>query len=205
MDLEQADAVIRRLEICFQGTPGQLPANQEILDTIEFVKALGKPISSEAALLLESSKDRAPVLSKELARTLRELHTQIETAAARDPDLHRQATYVPNVIAPETRLKDLAISGFLLIYGTLGIAIDDLYIPGKRSKGLHYHGEPAWIVFGAMLLCIAAMLSEVVDHYDRRNNEHKYKWFAKVCQGAALGLFILALLLDMIVYHKATR
>ena len=49
------------------------------------------------------------------------------------------------------------------------------------------------------------MLSVVVDHYDTRDNEINYKRFARVTQFLGWSLFILALVLDLFVFHKGTR
>ncbi|GBG14975.1 uncharacterized protein NMK_2576 [Novimethylophilus kurashikiensis] len=80
-----------------------------------------------------------------------------------------------------------------------------MYIPGKRTPGTHFHGEPAWLLYAAMICASLNMLSVVVDHYDIRNNEINYKRFAKVTQFLGWGLFILALVLDLFVFHKGTR
>ncbi|WP_370848775.1 hypothetical protein [Novimethylophilus kurashikiensis] len=113
--------------------------------------------------------------------------------------------YVPNKIDPSTRTWNIFLSTCLLLYGTVGVYVDDIYIPGKRTPGTHFHGEPAWLLYAAMICASLNMLSVVVDHYDIRNNEINYKRFAKVTQFLGWGLFILALVLDLFVFHKGTR
>jgi hypothetical protein len=115
------------------------------------------------------------------------------------------AGHNPNHIPPGERTVNIIASGILFLYGTFGVIIDDLYIPGKRRPGTHFHGEPAWILYAAFLCAVANMMSVVIDHYDKRNNETNYKLFARVTQTLGWTLFILALLLDLFVFHKGTR
>jgi O-antigen/teichoic acid export membrane protein len=110
----------------------------------------------------------------------------------------------PNHIPSGERTMNIIFSSIMFLYGTFGIIIDDLYIPGKRSPGAHFHGETAWILYGAFLCAIANMMSVVVDHYDQRNNETNYKLFARVTQIAGWTLFVFALVLDIFVFHKVT-
>ena len=100
--------------------------------------------------------------------------------------------YTPNHIPAAERTINIILSAILLLYGTIGIISDDLYIPGKRRPGMHFHGEPAWVMYGAFLCVAANMLSVVVDHYDKRNNETNYKLFARVTQIAGWVLFIFS-------------
>jgi len=120
-------------------------------------------------------------------------------------NLMKQKKYTPNHIPEEERLKCLFFSLGLIIYGTIGVYIDDLYIPGKRSRGLHFHGVPMWVLYFAFLFAAMNLLSVIVDHYDKRNNETNYKKFAQVTRYIAATLFFAALILDLLVYHQATR
>lgn len=111
----------------------------------------------------------------------------------------------PNHIPTEERTLNIIFSSIMFLYGTFGVIIDDVYIPGKRSPGTHFHGEPAWIIYGAFLCAVANMMSVVIDHYDQRSNENNYKLFARVTQIAGWTLFVLALVLDFFVFKKGTR
>jgi hypothetical protein len=113
--------------------------------------------------------------------------------------------YNPNQIPLGERIIYIILSSIMLVYGTFGVIIGDLYIPGKRRPGFHFHGVPAWIMYGAFLCAVANMMSVVVDHYDKRNNETNYKLFARVTQIAGWALFALALILDIFVFHNGTR
>lgn len=113
--------------------------------------------------------------------------------------------YNPNHIPPGERIECLVFSLGIITYGTLGVIFDDLYIPGKRTSGLHFHGVPCWIMYSALLAAAANLLSVIVDHYDQRKNENNYKKFAVRTRQIGWVLFILAFAADLFVYHQATK
>lgn len=106
--------------------------------------------------------------------------------------------YTPNHIPADERLRNVAFSILLFAYGSYGVWINDLYIPGKRSRGIHLHDVPAWIMYGAIVCACLVMLSVVVDHYDKRNNETNYKLFADVFKFLGWGFFALSLIMAII-------
>ena len=67
--------------------------------------------------------------------------------------------------------------------------LDDIYIPGKRGKGIHFHGAACTLIYGAFIFGAANFISVIVDHYDKRNNETNYQKFAKVTR--IIGLILL--------------
>ncbi len=95
--------------------------------------------------------------------------------------------YVPNQIPPGQRRVYLGLSTLLIAYGSYGLWFDDIFVPGRRSS-MHFHGAAAWCLYGAILCACLVMLSVVVDHYDRRDNEKSYRRFALIgqCLGGAL-------------------
>ena len=111
------------------------------------------------------------------------------------------ALYSPNHIPRGERVTNVLLSAALLAYGTFGVWIDDLYLPGKRSAGIHLHGLPAKVMYLAMLFACANLLAVVVDHYDQRNNEHRYRLMAKVTQIAGWTTFVLALVVDLFFFQ----
>lgn len=106
--------------------------------------------------------------------------------------------YTPNHIPANERTRYIAFSVLLFCYGSYGVWVNDLYIPGKRSRGVHLHDVPAWIMYGAMITACVVMLSVVVDHYDRRNNETHYRQFAQIGKYVGWGLFWLSLVMAII-------
>lgn len=106
--------------------------------------------------------------------------------------------YTPNHIPADERLRNTIFSILLFAYGSYGVWVNDLYIPGKRSRGLHLHDVPAWIMYGAIICACMVMLSVVIDHYDKRNNEHGYKWFADTFKILGWVFFVLSLIMAII-------
>ena len=105
--------------------------------------------------------------------------------------------YVPNYIPAKERIQHLIFSVLLFSYGSFGVYINDLYIPGKRSRGIHLHNLSAWIMFGAMICACLIMLSVIVDHYDKRNNERNFRSFAKFFKIMGWGFFVVSLILGI--------
>jgi hypothetical protein len=115
----------------------------------------------------------------------------------RPPSPEEPVPYTPNHIPVETRWAHVLVSGGLIIYGLIGLWLDDLYMPGKRGRGLHFHGLAAQILFAAFVSGCCNLLSVVVDHYDRRNNETNYRLFAQVTSILGLGLLVAALVVGL--------
>jgi hypothetical protein len=109
--------------------------------------------------------------------------------------------YTPNHIPQAERVIHVLRSALLLAYGTYGVWVNDIYFPGRRSPGIHLHDAPAWIMWGAMVCACLVMLSVVVDHYDRRNNETNYQRFATVFSYAGWGLAALSFSMEVTSYR----
>ena len=106
--------------------------------------------------------------------------------------------HTPNHIPAGDRAWYVIFSLLLLAYGSYGVWVNDIYVPGKRSKGIHLHDVPAWIMYGAIICACLVMLSVVVDHYDRRNNETDYKLFATTFKFLGWCFFGLSLVMAVI-------
>ncbi len=102
----------------------------------------------------------------------------------------------PNHIPEGERWWNGFLSFLLLSYGTYGLSVDDIYLPGRRGPGMHFHGVAAWLVYGAMVTAAANLISVIVDHYDKRNNETNYRLFARATQVFGVVLFSLAVLVQ---------
>ena len=96
--------------------------------------------------------------------------------------------FKPNNIPVGTRVFNILGSIFLVVYGGFGVYKNDLILPAKRGV-IHLHDKPAIVHYMAFICAAIVMLSVVIDHYDQRNNEHKYKFFAKVVSGFGWFLF----------------
>lgn len=103
--------------------------------------------------------------------------------------LDENKPYVPNEIPLGERVRHIIFSLLLLSYGAYGLWVNDLYVPGRR-RGIHLHDAPAWVMSGAITCACIVLLSVVIDHHDRRNNERHYRTFAFV--GAVIGWSLFA-------------
>lgn len=106
--------------------------------------------------------------------------------------------HVPNRIPASQRFLDVLYASVIIGFGALGLFKGELLLPGKRTSGpngIALQGVSAWIMYGAMLCATCVLLSSVVDHYDRRNNESGYRRFVQVGKIAGWSLFVLALAL----------
>ncbi len=113
--------------------------------------------------------------------------------------------FSPNSFPKFDRNLNTLLASGLLLYGLLGLAIDDIYIPGRRTRGIHFHGVPMVLVFCSFLCVIVYLMAIVLDHYDRRNNEKKYALMRKMAKVLGWILFILACLADLFFYKLSTR
>ena len=110
--------------------------------------------------------------------------------------------YIPNRISGPERFINVLYALFILALAALGLFYGELLLPGKRTSGptgLGLQGLPAWLMYGAMACAICVLLSSVVDHYDRRNNEPIYRRFAQVSRVCGWSLFVLALVLYVLM------
>ena len=99
--------------------------------------------------------------------------------------------YVPNQISLKARLANLIFSSLFIIGGGYGVWKNDLVV--ELGKGItrqvyHLHNEAAVIMYLGLLLVSVCLISEIVDHYDKRNNENIYHKIATytLWPGAAL-------------------
>ena len=67
----------------------------------------------------------------------------------------------------------------------------------RTRGGIHLHNEPILIMYGAFICGVLVMLSVVIDHYDKRNNEHVYEIFSKIFKYLGWGLFATAIVFQL--------
>ena len=97
--------------------------------------------------------------------------------------------YQPNNIPLKDRMVSKLFSVVLIVYGGYGIYVNDLCIPSRRG-GFHLSDEPALLMYAAFICGSLVMLSVVIDHYDERDNEHKYQLFSKFFKLLGLALVV---------------
>jgi len=105
--------------------------------------------------------------------------------------------HVANSIPANERLMNLLLSAALLTYGWLALRINDVFVPGKRGRGLHFHDAAAKFMVLAMVCACVVMLSVVFDHYDRRDNERQYRRFANTFCLLGYGCVAIAVFLNI--------
>lgn len=91
--------------------------------------------------------------------------------------------YVPNEVPLRRRLENFIFASIFIVSGGYGVWKDDLMITlGGASRGhvrgaatiYHLHGQLAMMMYiGTLLFCVA-LIAPIVDHYDKRNNQHIY-------------------------------
>ncbi len=117
------------------------------------------------------------------------------------PSNKKTSEYIPNHIPAVRRLKNIAFSIMLLAYGTFGVWNDDLYIPAKKTEGIHLHDLSAWAMYGSIVCACLVLLSIVVDHHDKRNNEVNYKLFNEIATKTGWFFFILSISMEIVHYR----
>jgi cbb3-type cytochrome oxidase subunit 1 len=114
-------------------------------------------------------------------------------------------TYKPNRIPLSERIAYIFFSILIFAYGTAIVIFDDFTVTNRRGGVvIHLHGIPVWVLYGAMLSVVALLISMVLDHYDKRDNEKNYRQFAKIAVILAISLFVLAILLEGFVFQQRT-
>lgn len=96
-------------------------------------------------------------------------------------------------LSPNERLWHI-----LLAYGGVGLYYDDIYIPGKRSRGIHFHGIAAWVLYGAFFCASLNLLSVLVDHLDSSEGGRGYHICARTTQILGWSLAAGALLINLL-------
>ena len=72
-----------------------------------------------------------------------------------------------------------------------------MYLPGKGSSdGVTFTGVTLNLIIVAMVLGALSLLTIVIDHYDKRNNEHKYKLVNRLFMGAGVLLIVIAFIIE---------
>jgi hypothetical protein len=106
----------------------------------------------------------------------------------------------PRSIPAQERAWHVALAVLLLAYGGFGLYYDDIYIPGKRSKGIHVHGMAAWIMYAAFVCAALNLLSILADHCDSDTDvaERRYHIFARTTQVVGWAFFVASIICELI-------
>jgi len=99
--------------------------------------------------------------------------------------------YIPNKVPLKKRASNIFQSVLFIVYGGYSFYIGSLYIPGRTTNGVHLSGLQANLVYISMILAVLGMISTILDHYDKRDNERMYNNFTKFANFIAL-LFLVS-------------
>ena len=105
---------------------------------------------------------------------------------------HRAATFIPNNIPKKEIVKRILTSALLLLYGGYGVATDSLHMPA-RGDTVELYGISAWLMYMSFMFASLNLLTVVLDHYDRRDNESIYRAFEKFFKIMACIFFLIAM------------
>lgn len=102
--------------------------------------------------------------------------------------------YQPNFYPVNQRFAFLVLSILLLAFTIAGACYNDLPMPER----VHLHDLSVWVMLAAFISAAVNLLSFFIDHYDKRDNEHKYEKFANFSKKAGWILFVGALIVHII-------
>lgn len=140
-----------------------------------------------------------------MTREPREAMSSKEHSSASSKQRHpivRETIHIPNDIPLNQRFWSLLGAILLLVWGGHGLLKNDLVLPLRRRADLHLHDESAYLMFAAFVCGALVLLAIVIDHYDRRNNEHHYQRFSRTMSKVGWWLFGSALLLKLILWLR---
>lgn len=120
-----------------------------------------------------------------------DLLTSEARARAADP------TRFPNQISRPLRRRYVIQAIAIALYAGLGLQAGHLVLPTK-TRAIEINGVASVLLAAALFVAAANMLSIVLDHYDRRNNEHRYESFAKATRWLGWGLVAAATVLYVV-------
>lgn len=115
-----------------------------------------------------------------------------------EPKYDDEENYIPNEIPLTNRLSNSFFSLGIFLYGSFGLYINELWVPLGKRISIVLTGISAILMFVAILCASVMMIAEVVDHYDKRDNEHKYYKVALYFKNIAYAGFGIAVLVGLI-------
>ncbi|MBE1301185.1 MAG: hypothetical protein GJ680_14915 [Alteromonadaceae bacterium] len=116
------------------------------------------------------------------------------TAKKPQPKYDVNGTYIPNTVPLDRRLMNSFFSLCIIAYGVYGLLNNSLWIPLTRSLLVELNGIAAFIMLISILSGAIMLLAEVVDHYDKRDNEMRYFKVARFFRNVAYGAFSTAII-----------
>ena len=94
---------------------------------------------------------------------------------------------------------------YLLAWGGWGLYRNGLVFSVRRNVIAEFHDGPAWLMVGAFVCGALVLLSVVVDHYDRRDNELIYRTFRWIVVRMGWCLFAASLASHLYLFFSGAR
>ena len=85
----------------------------------------------------------------------------------------------------------IGLAVLLVTYGAYGLFVNDLYLPGKRSPGTHYHGVAAFLIFMMLVSLATWIITFALGRTDSLGKQPANKRILKWLAGAGI-VFMIA-------------
>ena len=114
-------------------------------------------------------------------------------------NIDESGIYIANEISLKERIINLIVALCLLAYGLNGFYTGEIYIPSRSRGGIHLYQESVWIMFIALICGAGAFIITVLDHYDKRDNEHTYFKYGQLLKNMGVALFCVVVMWEIFV------
>lgn len=104
--------------------------------------------------------------------------------------------YLPNDVPLKSRVTNLVLIFLLLSYGAFGLYKGEMFF-AYRSSEVTLYGNALIIALVSFLLGCAYLTLAIIDHYDKRNNEHIYRRLEAIFKGFSALIFVVALVANL--------
>jgi hypothetical protein len=173
-------AILMRLE---HRSIGNLPSNRELRDVVRRLTLAEVSTSPESAFLQAAISAPTLRIDDEFVRNLAVLCARTEAQSLAESG--KGAAFTPNRVSLVDRLGSVLLILVIGAYTLWSLERNDFPVNIAKGAPLHLHGIAAWLMVGAASSVVAVLISVLLDHYDRRDNEAAYRQFVRV--GSVLG------------------
>ena len=104
-------------------------------------------------------------------------------------NLDSNGVYIPNSLTKREIIENIIFTVLLISYGVYGFYSGELLIPISKYESTYVYGKGILVANLAFLCGCLHMLSHIVDHYDKRDNEiyyHEFRLWTKY-----IGIFLI--------------
>lgn len=114
------------------------------------------------------------------------------------PKYDEDGSYIPNQIPKSTRIFNAFVAVLITSYGGYGIWVNELWVPWNRRVSVTLVGFPLLLMFIAIVCAVIFLVTEIIDHYDTRDNERTYNKVARTFKYLGVVLFVTAFFLGKV-------